>query len=79
MDAVASIPQRTYMDATKAGGTCHLTPHLSELVFRRVRLVLDRLRDGTLRPAHPGFLPAACRLLTAAVGKRHMPRCLAPP
>jgi transposase len=54
-------------------------PDLSEHVFRRVRSVLDRLREGTLRVAPPGFLRAACRLLTAAGGRRSIPRCLAPP
>ena len=54
-------------------------PSTHEYVFRRVQAVLDRLRDGTLRLAPPGFLRAACRLLGAAAGRRSIPRCLAPP
>jgi transposase len=50
-------------------------PDLSEYVFRRVDEELSR----GLRAVPPGFLRAACRLLTAAGGRRSIPRCLAPP
>lgn len=60
-------------------GGCYLIPDLSEWVFRKVDSVLNRLRSRELRVAPPGFLRAACRLLTAAGGRRSIPYCLAPP
>ncbi len=54
-------------------------PDLSELVFRRLNPVLDRLRRGELRVTPPGFAcVCGCPLATAA-GRRSVPRCLAPP
>jgi hypothetical protein len=50
-------------------------PDSSERVFRRV----DEEPSRGLRAVAPGFLRAACRLLTAAGGRRSIPRPLAPP
>ncbi len=50
-------------------------PDLSERVFRCVDEELSR----GLRTVAPGFLRAAWRLLTAAGGRRSIPRPLAPP
>ncbi len=67
-----------FLSAPRAPSWLLPDPDLSELVFRRLNPVLERLREGSLRVAPPGF-PRTCRyLLGAAAGRRRIPRCLQP-
>ena len=79
MSGVALARRLGFLSALRGPSWLLPDPDLSELVFRRLNPVLDRLREGTLRVAPPGFLRACGRLLAAAAGRRSIPRCLAPP